>query len=278
MGKSNPSHSAIGISALVTLSVVCSDCPVVMADSPTTLPTIVQADPGLASDTAPATTAPATTPPALTPPASDSGRPGTPISPGTGFGAAGGGNRPRWRVGQRFQPPLSQKEIADAMKFMQSHSPNRFAAIQSLPEGDEKSTVENLVTRSYLNWMRLETEDIELYKIVIKRVGLEDKIFGEVSQYQQAAPDHKDRIRAAMKADLSDLLDVRAEERQLRIDRLENTVKAEQRKLDADKASKSRLIDKRLESVLKGDAVDGAVDGDSLGGGDTREMAPKAQR
>jgi hypothetical protein len=159
----------------------------------------------------------------------------------------------RGRFGQRIFGPVSPKELADAMIYMKEHSPNRAAAIESLT-GERKNHIMEVAARNYTNWMRILKQDPQLYKVVVKRVEVEDNIFGLVSQLRkgsaatQASP--QSDTRAKLREQVADLVDLGIEERQIRLDHLEQTVKDLRTKLDDDSSHRSDLIDQRYKTIL----------------------------
>jgi len=159
------------------------------------------------------------------------------------------------------------------MQWMSQHSKNRFDAIQSLPDGERKTEIKNFTTRAYLSTMRVANEDPKLYSVVLKRVQLEDDIFGKVTQLKKESnPDKQKLLTDQLKGEVSKLLDIGFQERQLRLDRLSELIKKEQKQLDEDSANRPALEDERLKAILKGGEsstlVPKGVEG--VGGGQTQ--------
>jgi hypothetical protein len=153
------------------------------------------------------------------------------------------------RLAQRFMP-VSEKDKTDAMIFMKEHSPNRFTAIDSLPEGERKTNVKELAARNYLNWMKVMREDPELYAVILKRVAVEDDIFDLVTQLHKDSPEKVDATRAKLKDKVAALVDVGIEERRLRLKRLQKTVDEQQQKLADDSSHRDTLVSERLKTIL----------------------------
>ena len=153
--------------------------------------------------------------------------------------------------------PLTQKDIADAMIYMKDKSPNRYQALNSLPDGDRKKSLLELWARNYLNWMHQLSDDPELYSVVLKRIGAEDEVFGLVSKLRTDSADKKDETNAKLRDEVGVLVDLGIKERQLRLDRLEKTVKEQQQKLTEDTMRRDQLIDDRLKTIV----TDGVVPG-----------------
>jgi hypothetical protein len=158
------------------------------------------------------------------------------------------------RMLQRFAP-ISEKDKADAMLYMKEHSPNRYAAIDGLPETNpaqvnRKNNVKELAARNYLSWMQIMKEDPELYAVIKDRVAIEDDIFGLVTDLHRAAPDKTDAIQAKLKDKVASLVDIGLQERELRLKRLQKTVEEQQQKLAEDSKRRADLIDERLKNIL----------------------------
>jgi len=181
---------------------------------------------------------------------------GTNTHPGdhaTGDRQPVGENAPggRARPGQRFQPPL-QSEIEDAMQFMQTNSPNRFKALDSLPDGEKKNRLKNVATRAYLQLMRSSPKETqpELFKVAVDRTKMEDAVFGLVTELHKTPPDQQEALKTQLRAKVAELVSIGLKERQMRLTILQDTVKEEQQKLTQDQARETALVDQRYSEVL----------------------------
>jgi hypothetical protein len=191
-------------------------------------------------------------------------------SPGFDQGSAGGPtpvpneNRPhrsgdggggRGRLLQRLMQPLSQKDIADAMIYMKDKSPNRYQALNSLPETtlaekERKKNLQELTARNYLNWMRQLNEDPELYSVILRSIEAEDDVFGLVSKLSTEKPEEKAANNARLREAVSKIVDLGIQERHLRLDRLQKTIKEQQQKLQEDSSHRETLVEERLKTIL----------------------------
>jgi hypothetical protein len=163
---------------------------------------------------------------------------------------------------------LTDKEIADAMQFMSQHSKNRYDAIQSLPDGEKKTEIKNFTARAYMTWMRMANEDSKLYPVVVKRVELEDEIFGKVTLLKKETDADKQKVlNDELKVDVGKLLDIGLQERKLRLDQLAEIVKKEQKQLDEDSANRAALVDERLKAIIKSSDSSSLVPSGGGGGG-----------
>jgi hypothetical protein len=156
----------------------------------------------------------------------------------------------RGHTGQKNFAPVSAKDISDALAYLAEHSHNRADAIQSLPDGDRKQRVLEVVARNYVNWMRILHQDPELYKVVVQRVEVEDAIFGLVTKLRKEHADQQDVTRIKLRDQVAELVDLGIQERQIRLQRLQNLVKVLGAKLEDDSAHQSALVDQRLKTIL----------------------------
>ncbi len=177
--------------------------------------------------------------------------PGNP-SPDDPRGRRRGGLFPR--AGQRVQgQPLTEKELEDARKFMEQHSPQRLKTLEAMPDGEEKTRIRNGAALAYLNWMRLANTDFELYKVVVQRVDLEDQIFGKFAQMRMDPTDKQDADKADLKALVAKLVDNGIQERHLRLDRLKAAIDKEATNLAHDESNRPQVVEDRLNAILASD-------------------------
>jgi hypothetical protein len=217
---------------------------------------------------APATQPAADPSEALTPPVDQTDVTVTPNPSGEGNGAPGQADNRRPPRGQRFLQPLTEKEVADAMLFMSQHSKNRYEAIQSLPDGEKKTEIKSFTTRAYMSWMRMANEGSTLYPVVIKRIELEDEIFGKVTLLKKETDADKQKVLTdELKGDVGKLLDIGLKERKLRLEQLADIVKKEQKQLEDDSTNRALLVDERLKAILKSSDTSSLVPNAGEGGG-----------
>ena len=146
-----------------------------------------------------------------------------------------------------FQPP-SAEDLKDAMLFMSSNSPRQYAALNKLPDNQRKTNLKNLATRMYLQVMR---DEPELRDAAIKRIKLEDEVFGLASELRDPpAGKQPDQTKSELKEKLKSLVAAGITERELRLKNLEDTVKRAHDKLDKDKVSQDVLVDKRYNDIV----------------------------
>jgi hypothetical protein len=149
--------------------------------------------------------------------------------------------------------PLTEKELEDARKFMEQHSPQRLKTLEAMPDGEEKTRIRNGAALAYLNWMRLANTDFELYKVVVQRVDLEDQIFGKFAQMRMDPTDKQDADKADLKALVAKLVDNGIQERHLRLDRLKAAIDKEATNLAHDESNRPQVVEDRLNAILASD-------------------------
>jgi hypothetical protein len=146
--------------------------------------------------------------------------------------------------------PLSNKDFADAVQFMQAHSKERYNFIEGMPDGKLKAHFKELATRDVVQVMRIQKEDPDLYRVSVTRIETEDQVFGLVAQYHKASPDQQDVIKEKLKSKVAELVDIGIKERHLRLNSLQATVDKEKNQLAEDEENKVKLVDERVTAVL----------------------------
>jgi hypothetical protein len=154
------------------------------------------------------------------------------------------------RPWQRSNQLPTEKELDDARQFMQQHSPQRFKALENMPDGEAKTRIRAAAAQAYLNWMRLANTDLELYSVVLKRIDLEDQIFGKFKQIQSDPVDKQDADKAELRDLVARLVDNGIKERELRLDRLRKAIDKETAALETDKKNRSEAVDKRYDALF----------------------------
>jgi hypothetical protein len=192
-----------------------------------------------------------------------------PERPPTGEEAQGGGRGRQGRGG--YQSPLG-KEITDAampaaMQFMQKYSPKRYAALESLPDGPRKNGIKSVAAAAYLQIAKSEKDEPKLYAVLLKRTQLEDDVFGLVSEVHKTPSDKQDALKTELRGKVKELVNTGIEERHIRLDMLQQTLKIQQAKLAGDEANLDALVDRRYTTILTEDKGLGASFNAGGGGG-----------
>jgi hypothetical protein len=90
-----------------------------------------------------------------------------------------------------------------------------------------------------------------LKNVTVQRVRVEDDIYGLVMQMPKDAPDAQQADKDALREQVGKLVELGITERRIRLQRLQETVDREQKKLAADTANPSALVEERLKTILK---------------------------
>jgi hypothetical protein len=155
------------------------------------------------------------------------------------------------RPGLRGMPALSEEEVAAAMVFMHENSPKRYSAIEALPDNQHKVRIKNVAVLAAIQLMRLEKDEPNLYRLSLNRVHLEDDVYGLLADLHKAPADKQEAIKTVLKGKVLDLVNAGILEREARLQKLQETVEAEQKKLADDKANKDRVVDERYAAILR---------------------------
>jgi hypothetical protein len=168
---------------------------------------------------------------------------------GQGFGPGGGMRRRGW---------IDPAEWTQAEAFMKDNSPRRWAAFEKIPgDNPHRLTVMRAFYGRYRMLQSLRDEDPALYDLRMKRLKLEDNVFGLVWDLKhEDAPDAKQKIQTDLKAEVVELVDVGIQERGRRIERLETALKDEKERFAKDQNNREGLVKEQLERILKDDNGD----------------------
>lgn len=89
----------------------------------------------------------------------------------------------------------------------------------------------------------------ELISKVVASVSLETEVRELELKYRKAPKEEKEASKAELKASLEKLFDLRIEEQQSRLKKMEENIAEQKEKLNAKKASKDRIVESRLEEI-----------------------------
>lgn len=183
-------------------------------------------------------------------PSPPAGGPDSGFRPGMGMGPG------RWMGGRLNPAAWSPMEWEETAAFLKEHSPKRLEVLNSLDENGRKIRLRTAFINTYRNIQRLKKDDPDLVGAVIKRVELEDAVFAISGQIREAKRKGEGTRQGNLRADLSqklnELVDTNIKERQLRIARLERTLKQERERLEGDQKSRDQLVEKRLNNLIDG--------------------------
>jgi len=149
--------------------------------------------------------------------------------------------------GPGFEEPVDWNQV---QKFIETNAPNRWAAYQKLPES-EKQKLRGVLIGRYRAIQRLEREGSrELVEIKAKQMRIEDDLF-RLNQERKAPGADTEGILAAMRERIRQWVELRFQEREQRIRRLQALIEEETRRLQEDKANIEELVKARLDEELE---------------------------
>ena len=160
------------------------------------------------------------------------------------YGVGGVGGRP---VGS-----ITEVDRTEAMQFMKEYAPESYRAITALVDPAQRNGLEQGIARAYLNYQQVKANNADgLYEVILRRVKVEDRIYGLTLQVRRTPAKDREGVIADLRAAVTDWSEVNLQERQLRLVRLERSAQRERKRLAEDNAHQDRLIQKRLDTILK---------------------------
>ncbi len=155
----------------------------------------------------------------------------------------------RGRLGQRGLQ-LSPDETEEAMRFMRVHSPRRYSALESLREGPQKAHIKNLAAVRYMQLIRLEKSDPELFKKSLARTELEDEIFGLAAELRKAPADKQEALKTQLHDKVTTLVNAEIDERQARLKTLEKAVEKARLELVSEQNNREATVDNQVYQLM----------------------------
>ena len=149
----------------------------------------------------------------------------------------------------------TEQEITEAEKFLKTYSPNRYNAYQKLMDhGAKHPFIQRGMVNGYLQLQFLETQDTELYQMKLDELGLEDQMFGIVSDAREGSEKlGREALRDRLRKLDQQLMDKREDEAKHRIQKMQQAVDNEKDHLHklqtADAAAIDNRIDQEIDSV-----------------------------
>jgi len=158
----------------------------------------------------------------------------------------------RWGMGMGA-PDITDEDWDAASNFMREHSPNRWQLFERLSDGSpRRGPVMRMILARYQNLQSLKEEDVTLYDLRLQQLTLEDSIWGIVREMRtQIAEDRRTVLQSQLREKVSFAVDVWMKERDRRLQRLEETLKAERERLAADQKRREEMIENRLQRELE---------------------------
>ncbi len=163
--------------------------------------------------------------------------------------SGGRGDPGRHWSGSRGSP--TDEQWSAVIDFMKENSPRRAADVESLQSEPRGQFLRSLVANRYDYLMSLKNEDPsgEIYAIQLKKLQVEDGIYGLLSDAQKAGnmPEaDKTRLRDLV----TQLIDVNFKEREHRIKRVRESLDKSEKSLTADKGNRNAMIEDRVRQFM----------------------------
>ena len=149
------------------------------------------------------------------------------------------------RAADRTSPTWSPspEEEADAKTFLEKNCPHRLDAVKRTSTDGKVPTK---LVRSFYDLEALRAAEPDLYEIKVKQVRLEDHIFALVdTTIGKSNPD------AELREQVRQLIQLRIDEHQKRLDKLKAVTDAEQQKLNQLKNNTEKMIEAEVEKQKK---------------------------
>jgi hypothetical protein len=173
-----------------------------------------------------------------------------------------GGERGERGFGPRRELKVTDEEWVEIAKFMSENSPNMWAVFDNLHE-KHKAGAKSNIARRYFSLKSLGQRDPTLYEIELRRVKIEDGIFGIVGDIRKTGDQEREKqkkLKEQLHDKVEELWAVRMEDRAVQLARIErqlqgfqmdDTLKAlrEEREVDAAE-KKAKWVQGRYETLL----------------------------
>ena len=158
-----------------------------------------------------------------------------------GWGPRGSG------MGMRAAPPIDWTEVS---AFMARYAPWGTREVNQMPEGEWKERIKASLTQRYRALRLLESRDPETFEQRLVQLGIEDEALRLVSTFGGADEAQREAIRDDLRTRAARLVELDLQERQRRVQRLEDELKKQKDALDRDTGGRDGLVDKRVKGFM----------------------------
>jgi len=156
----------------------------------------------------------------------------------------------RLRHEMRDQPP-TEEEWKEVVAFMEKHSPYRLEQIQKFKEINPlRNNLRSRIWTQYRQMQEQKKDDEKLYDISLKRFELKDQQFHILQQISKAKGDDRTSLRDELRKNAGELVTLNLQERELRLEKLTQTVEKERQRLDKDQQNREQLVDDQIKQVI----------------------------
>ncbi len=124
------------------------------------------------------------------------------------------------------------------------------AGERELPE-EQQGRLRPLAFQRYRLLKFQKDNEPEFYDIGVKRWETEDRIFALTRELKKADSAHEQEIRQKLRAALGKMFDLRVQERQIRISRLQRQINTEKEQMARETRDREQIISQHLELAEK---------------------------
>jgi hypothetical protein len=148
----------------------------------------------------------------------------------------------------RRSEPISDDRWAQLGAFMKQYSPKRWERMSDLSD-EARNRIGHMIDRrlTQLDW--LKEADPKVYDIRVKRMRIEDEIFGLGWQLTHDRPDHPEKLRAKLKSQVTALVHNKLDERRTRIHEMQARLDQERQSLKEDQASADDAVAAHMKAI-----------------------------
>jgi hypothetical protein len=185
-----------------------------------------------------------------------------------------------WGAGRGGQGDLRQprpQEWAEAQLFMSRYSPRRTAALEDLPDDDRKEGLKRYVYARFRTLMALQKRDRAMYEQRVAQLGVEDQIFGLVSD-SAADPAAREGLREKLREQVARLVELDLEGRRRRIDWLKKEMARETEELERGEKNADVQVERRVTTYSQWAEKWAARNARKAQAGKPQEPAPEGDR
>jgi hypothetical protein len=180
------------------------------------------------------------------------------------------GDRPRAGFGGIMPAAPTDEEWKQIESFVAENSPNRLKKLQQYQTKNEPGVpmFRTFIATRYRALMAMKEHDPEMYERRLKQFQLEDEIIGQIGASEKGTMSNEER--EAMLENVGKLVEMDLEEREYRIERLQNALSQEQERLQKDRNRQEALVQRKLDDISRSGARALMMDGPRM----KREGAP----
>ena len=136
------------------------------------------------------------------------------------------------------------------MEFMRENAPNRWQAVQTLPDDGSalQRNVMGFVIARYRMLEGIREEDPKLYETKVQQLRAEDALYGLLSD--GSTPQDREKVRGELTKTSKRLFELTLAERAQRIERLKQMVEREEQNLASDQKQMDTMVSARVDALI----------------------------